>query len=208
MRKNSRCSGLLIFLLVMGIATPAYADTNVPMIAVTLPHMLIALIPICAVEWLVLRMRLKISAALGLKTALWANLASTFLGIPLAWITLVFVQLNLDGELYYHPKTAWGRLASLIFQAQAAFLPPCRLDLLPAYRFDLQWMIPAAEVILLIPFFFVSWWVEYAVARRMLHNVELSALNEAVFVANRWSYLLLGLGVSIYWLFQTRPDLL
>lgn len=63
--------------------------------------------------------------------------------------------------------------------------------------------------ILLIPFFFVSWLIEYYVSRLFMREVERKALRQAVLRANLVSYgllaavALIGLGVGIFQQFGT-----
>ncbi len=66
---------------------------------------------------------------------------------------------------------------------QAAWLLP--------YENELNWMIPAAGTFLLIPFFFVSWFSEYFIAKKMIKNTEAVIIKKQVFNANLITYLLL-----------------
>jgi hypothetical protein len=67
------------------------------------------------------------------------------------------------------------------------------------YESDLDWMVPAASVVLLVPFFAASWLIELRVNRRMLPEVDEQTLREATRDANLLSYLLLA-GVALGWL--------
>jgi hypothetical protein len=60
-------------------------------------------------------------------------------------------------------------------------------------------MVPAASVVLLVPFFAASWLIELRVNRRMLPEVDEQTLREATRDANLRSYLLLA-GVAVGWL--------
>ena len=61
------------------------------------------------------------------------------------------------------------------------------------YESELYWMVPTAALVLLIPFFFASWFIEYQVGKRILRDIESTKIKEAVLKANLLSYGLLGL---------------
>ena len=54
-------------------------------------------------------------------------------------------------------------------------------------------MIPIAGMVLLIPFFFVSWWSEYLVAKRMHRDIDKTIMRKYVRNANVITYGLLTL---------------
>lgn len=69
---------------------------------------------------------------------------------------------------------------------QAAWLLP--------YESQLYWMIPAAYVILMIPFFFVSYWIELQVNYGFIKSkIDLDDLKKIVCNANLRSYAFLML---------------
>ena len=54
-----------------------------------------------------------------------------------------------------------------------------------------MWMLPVAALILLVPFFLVSWQTEALIIKRMTVT-ERHLVGSAVFRANLWSYALLA----------------
>jgi hypothetical protein len=64
--------------------------------------------------------------------------------------------------------------------------------------------VPVATLVLLVPFFFASWLIEYWVSRLFARETDKKTLNRAVLAANLVSYaflagvVLIGLAVSIY----------
>lgn len=58
-------------------------------------------------------------------------------------------------------------------------------------------MIPAATLSLLVPFFFASWWIEYAVAGRIVPGVDRRTLLVGVRSANLVSYSMLAMAVVV-----------
>ena len=79
-----------------------------------------------------------------------------------------------------------GTLVGKLFAVtvQAPWLMP--------YDSELHWMIPVASMVLLVPFFFASWGIEYLVATVMLRDTDQLLLRRSVGKANLISYGLLG----------------
>ncbi len=70
---------------------------------------------------------------------------------------------------------------------------------LPPVHGELHWMVPAATLLLLIPAFIMSWFIEYRFLRRWLKDVVELELRETVWNANLLSYALLSI-VIVCWL--------
>ena len=166
-------------------ASPACADSGVPMIFVTLPGMVIAIIPVIILETIVNRRIMKLSIGRTIGVTVVANLVSTFVGIPLTWLALAVLQIFSGGGRAYGLKTLSQKFLAVTWQAP--WLIP--------YGDDLRWMVPAAMLALLIPFFLVSYFVEYYVIRRLLRQWDHLLVGEAVWNANLLSYGLLALVV-------------
>jgi hypothetical protein len=118
------------------------ADMGIPMIFVTLPLMVVALLPIAGLESLVYRKYLRLSWTEAFVGGLIANLWSTLAGIPLTWLLLVIGQFAIGGANAWGLDTLQDRMDAVTLQA--AWLMP--------YEKDLPWMIPAASIALLFPF--------------------------------------------------------
>jgi hypothetical protein len=167
------------------------ADVGVPMIFVELPVMAIALIPIVLVEACIYVRTVGVSWPLAWRGSMWANLLSTFVGIPIAW----FVQLLAQGFL--GGGSAWGMDSPLLRLAaitvQSAWLIP--------YEKELHWMVPAAAMFFLIPCLIVSivvelrllrWYWRKPVLRTYWHDIGPRTLTYEVVLANLASYALLA----------------
>jgi hypothetical protein len=181
------------YLLVICTEVTARADMGVPMIFVTMPLMVFALIPVILIEAFVLARRFQQS----LKSVLWAasaaNLVSTFIGIPITWCLLALIQLLTGGGGAYQIHTILGRFFSVTWQGSWLF----------HLESELYWRVPASILFLLIPFFFASYWVEYLVARRMLKNRDRGEVKRGVYFANLASYALLAL-IVFGWLLMSH----
>ena len=181
-------------------------DAGAPMIAFTLPAMIILLIPIIAVEALLCRKWLQLTWWQAMKSNAASNLASTLVGVPLAWAIMLGVGYGTIGLLdLANLADKWhSPIADLVFLfLSSAWIPPTSDNSL--------WIVPAATLCLLIPFFFASYGIEYAVVAWMVGmpeggppNLVYPRVRIAVRNANLITYGLMFLGTSI-WLILTLP---
>ncbi len=172
-----------LFIVFLLLPAKAHADIGVPMIFITAPGMLAALIPIILIEGVVMSKQLAITLTQSLKAAFYGNIVSTIVGIPVTWVALVAIQLCTGGGGAYGLDSPLKQFLAVTWQAP--WLIP--------YEPELKWMIPSATFFLLVPFFFVSWRIEYKVANRLLKEIDQTQLNAAVRNANLVSYGLLAL---------------
>ena len=174
-------------LLIMGalIVFPgiAHANAGVPMIFLVMPVFALSLIPIIIIETIYISKMLELSGKHSAKTVTISNLVSTIVGIPLTWIILVVIQMVTGGGSAYGLNTAATKILAVTWQAP--WLIP--------YESELHWMVPVAGFFLLIPFFFVSWWSEYLVTKKLIKNIENTRIKESVRNANIITYGLLTL---------------
>lgn len=193
---STRCIiGALVCAAIVAFAVPAYANIGVPMLMLTLPGMFFALIPIIGLESYMIGRYLNLEFSRSLRTAAFANVISTMAGMPVTWFVLVLLQMVTGGGYAYGVDTALKKFLAVTWQAP--WLIP--------YEQELYWMIPAAAITLLVPFFFASWFIEYQTARQMLKDLPASLVQKAVMYANVTSYVLLGL-VILVWLTVAKPD--
>jgi hypothetical protein len=161
----------------------ALANAGVPMIAIVYPGMGIALLPVIILEVMVLRRLLDTAPGRTAVTVTVSNLVSTVLGVPLTWVALVLLQaLTGGGGAGPSFDTLLGKILAVTWQAP--WMMP--------YEADMYWMMPVAALVLLVPFFFVSWLIEYHVSRLILRTIDRVELRRAVLKANLVSYALLA----------------
>lgn len=177
------------FLSFLLLTKPAYADIGVPMIFVTLPYMVIGLIPIILIESYVLVKKLKIPFKQTIRISVIINIVSTIIGIPITWVFLVLFQMVTGGGRSYGLQTSLQKFLAVTWQSP--WLIP--------YESDLNWMIPSATLVLLIPFFFASWFIEYRIAKNILKQIWASILKKGIFAANLISYTIL-FAFTVVWL--------
>ena len=181
--------GSLTACILFAAPSVALANAGLPMLAVVWPGMGIALLPIIALEAYLLSRPLSLSLRRTVLIAAVANGVSTIVGIPLAWGVMAAIQMFVPGGGGAGPDigTIFGKLFAVT--VQAPWLMP--------YDSEMQWMIPVASVVLLVPFFFASWGIEYLVARVMLRGADQQLLLRAMAKANLVSYALLGVVMPV-----------
>jgi hypothetical protein len=165
------------------------ANLGLPMIFIEVPYLALALVPVAYVESLVYRARLKVPALEAYRGAMTANLWSTLLGVPIAWLVLVVVQVSVGGSRMWGLDTPLLRLAAVT--VQAPWLIP--------YRDEQYWMVPAASLVLMVPFFFASGLAEWLALKGQWGKMGRGRLIGSVWLANLLSYLLLA-GFWATWL--------
>ncbi len=162
-RKLWQCT-IPVFLCVLLFATPAHANAMIPVIVAGWFGMFVALVPIIVIEWVVLS-RIGAHVWESLLAVSVANLGSTLAGIPLAIVLEIVVAMNTS--LYHETsdtKDTWFR----------------------------EWMLPVRGVLLLVPFFLMSWWIEAPIAAWILDDLPAQLVNSAVRDANLVTYGLLA----------------
>ncbi len=177
---------LASFLLI--IPTEAHANVGLPMIVVIWPLFWVAIIPIILIEWFVMKRRLlAIPSKKLLSAASLSNVLSTLFGIPIVWAVLFFLEVCSPGGGGTYPGLSFPLQMILSVTVQAPWLVP--------YETQLYWMIPAAFLFLLIPFYFVSAWLESWITiiyLRKNYGEHVGSVKQAVWKANLYSYLFLG----------------
>jgi hypothetical protein len=166
---------------ILTLQNPTYllADVGLPMIFVTYPLMLLALVPVILVEVWVATPKLqgtfgRPAWAIGV-----ANVVSTIIGVPIAWAAMFGVELLADRLGFFNNGQRLS-LADVILGSAWTGPPDNSHD----------WIIPLAAMILLIPTFFVSWYLEAIIVEKMVEP-EWPVVRNAMFKANLASYALL-----------------
>ncbi len=176
MRRNMLRCAIPIFLAVLLFSPPAHANVMIPVIVAGWFGMFLALVPIILIESVVLaRGGAHIWESLLAMSA--ANLGSTLVGIPLAIVLEIVVATNTP--LYdesWDPKDTWFR----------------------------EWMLPAGGVLLLVPFFLMSWWIEAPIAAWILDDLPTRFVDAAVRDANLVTYWLLATLLCLLLAFSVR----
>lgn len=185
----------LLILVLLAFPTVALANAGLPMLAIVWPMSIPAFIPVVAIESWVVRRALNVSWRVAITQMVKGNIFSTVIGIPLAWVASVAVEfllayfvMNAAGSRSYPPHGV-GEVGGVILSAP--WLGP--------FREGGHWIIPLAMIVLLVPFFFASFWTE---AWYVSHNLCPEAperARRAIWSANVFSYIGLFIA-SVCWL--------
>lgn len=143
------------------------ADAGLPMISLTFPAMLIRLIPVIVVEGLLCKKWLGLTTWEAMKANAMSNLASTIFGVPVAWAIMLAVEFIAFGTIDRNGAMQNWRspLAQVIgpFLGSAWIGPPSEKNV---------WIVAAATLVLLVPFFLASYGIEYLVLRHIVGMSE------------------------------------
>ena len=182
----------LLFALTFLILTwpsDALANAGIPMIALAMPGMVISFIPIVAIESWYLHKYLKVPFSRCLKVMTIANLESTIIGIPLAWLGMLLVEMAVAVIFMMMPDSITR--ANNVFAAAFASIVGAAW-LAPDEKYS-YWAVPLACLVLLIPFYFVTWWYEYSSVKRQMKEANPTILKVATRNLNLLSYGFLAL---------------
>jgi hypothetical protein len=183
---KTRSIPLVIASVLLLFPTVARADAGIPMLPVAYPVILLFLIPVVAIETIYIRQRLRTRWRNTIAATAGANLVTMLLGFPLVWIFLVALQfLSTDFLDRTHS-------AALITVLTAPWPVPAYGD---------PWAVPVAFVLLLVPAFLLSAFVEGLLLNSFhwLHSDRPS--TRTVWMANVFSYVFLAaVGFIILWL--------
>ena len=163
------------------ISQPAWANMGVPMLFITLPMMIVGLLPIIAVEGYIIKKRLSLKPKQAFRSAAISNVFSTFIGLPITWFVLVFLQIITGGGTSHGINTPLEKFLAVTWQAP--WLVP--------YEREIYWMVPAAMLVLFIPFFFASWKSEAFVISKLHKDIDPQTINAACLKANAITYIML-----------------
>ena len=76
-------------------------DTGVPMIFIQWPAMICALVPVIAIEAIVIHRNLSLPYRRAFVGSAKANVISTLVGVPLAWVLMLALELMLIPRVLY-----------------------------------------------------------------------------------------------------------
>src|SRR5688500_17311158 len=93
------------------------ANAGMPMLALHMPALVLALVPIVAIEALILARGFAVPWIRTLWPTGAANLASTFVGVPVAWGALLVLEMVTAGAVDYGFATPLARFKSIVLQA-------------------------------------------------------------------------------------------
>lgn len=172
----------MALLLIFFAPSLVYANVGVPMLALAWPAEWLALIPIVALESEIMRRSLNVQ----FKAMIWpvtkANLISTLVGVPVAWIAMLTPMMLVGFLSQFVPAETEipNAVQYLLFPLTAAWVMGSS-----------SWQIYAAFLVLAVPFCLMSIFLEKGTIGCFFPNKPKKCIRAAVVRANIWSYVLL-----------------
>jgi hypothetical protein len=168
--------------------TAAFADAGIPMLPFAYPVIVVFLLPVIAIEVAYIRLRLQTEWKNTIVATTKANLITMLLGFPLAWFVflvlemLFYMTLMFSGIENHIHWTLSPRITDLlIVVTSAAWMGPV----------EEKWAIPVAYIVLLIPSFVLSGFLESQLLERGWLKYEGRSVR-IVWQANVLSYIFLA----------------
>ena len=180
-----------------------FADVGIPMIFIQWPLMFFALIPVIGVEGILVRRWVSLSREQAFSGITVANVVSTLIGVPVAWLAMLAVQYAVLLPVDMAAERWHWQLDSPLFEVVGFALSVAWIAPFEAY-----WTVPAAAALLLFPSFYVSVWIERRVCLRSWPTADKAAVRRGVYLANVGSYgllFLLGCGWTVVALLTRKP---
>jgi hypothetical protein len=184
----------LSFLVLALCAVPVLANTGAPMVAITLPMMILLLVPIILIEGVIVKRDLCITWKQSFRVVTVANLITTFIGLPLSnivsWLLAIIAKFAVPNSSFVTHRTVlkatlgsyWFDDHFFTFTADGKLVRPFPNE--PAWYFVVALSI--AWSINLI----ASFYLEYMHMRRHIEAPK-SSLWRTSLKANSASYLFL-----------------
>lgn len=185
---QDRMRRVVVFLSATLLPFAANANAGVPMLALAWPAHWLALLPIIAIESLLLASRLGLQPSNTLWPVAKANLLSTFVGVPLAWAGMLLLEfIVLGGLLSLLPESVAesNLLRYLLFPFAAAWVG------------GKPWEIYGAFLVLAIPFCAISIYIEHRYLRRLFAS-QAEAVRGTVRIGNVLTYVLMCVAALLF----------
>lgn len=194
---------IAILLLLAIFPSVAFANAGLPMLAILWPLSLPAFLPVVFIESYLINKYLSLGYRNSLNLVTKANIFSTAIGIPIAWIAcfaiemlLMIVLVKVVGTKSYPPSV----ISSFPEPFNTITAVLLTFPWLGPWREGGHWIIPFATSLMLVPCFFISYWSEYWFIQKKLPNENKTKLLAAVKKANLCTYALLLFSCFIWFL--------
>ncbi len=161
------------------------------MLFLHMPAILVALIPIIIVECWVATHSFKTTWKAVWPAITKANLISMLVGFPVMWILILVVNIAIGGGSARGLDTTAQKIYAVT--VQAAWLIP--------YEEHLYWMVPCAAIVMLVPAYFMSVFIERYFLKRAWTDYQPSDVHRFSWRSHLASYsilVLLWLGALLF----------
>ena len=179
----------IVTILGVLLACPAWANAGIPMLALAWPAQWLAFVPVVLIETAVIATALNSRYREQLWPVARANLLSTLVGVPIAWLAMLAVEAGVAAIVF-------GLLPESV-----ADLPGMQIVLFPLMAAWIggssSWEFEVAFLVLSVPFCLASVYIEYRSLKGALDDGAARILRGAIWRGNILTYCLLCLAVVI-----------
>jgi hypothetical protein len=194
---------IAILLLLAIFPSVAFANAGLPMLAILWPLSLPAFLPVVFIESYLLNKDLSLGYRNSLNLVTKANIFSTAIGIPIAWVACFTIEMLLM-MFFVKVMGAKSYPSSVIAGIPEPFEKIANVLLtfpwMGPWKEGGQWIIPFATALMLVPCFYVSYLTEYGYILKKLPNENKTKLLAAVKKANLYTYALLLFSCLVWFL--------
>jgi len=162
------------------IPLTAWANVGVPFIFVTPIAFVLGLLGVTAIEAFIIKRCLKISPSRAIASSTLANIVSTIIGMFLKYAYLQVVAFGGNGQSLSGLVTSKANLSFDSFFIEMMFA-------------HVNSMSPISMLILIVPFFFISWISECAVTKIICKKETWKSVRSATLKANLVTYILFAI---------------
>ncbi len=131
-----------------------------------------------------LHTRLKIPFGRSVKVTTISNLISTIIGIPLAWLAMFLIEMAGGFLLSQFPSI--GPFYDNTFGA--AIMTILGATWIAPDEKHIYWIVPLVFIVLMIPFFFATWWIEYESVKSYMKDIDQNEIKITTRNQNLLSY--------------------
>ena len=171
----------------MLLASSAWANAGIPMLVLAWPAQWLAFLPVVLIETALVAQALRVPYRQQIWPVVKANLLSTLVGVPLAWLAMLALEAGVAGVVFgLLPEGAADAplMQVILFPFMSAWIGGSNL-----------WEFQIAFLVLAVPFCLVSIFVEHRWLRQSVSEDQAGALRVAVWRGNVLTYVLLCLAV-------------
>lgn len=192
---------IAILLLLAIFPSVAFANAGLPMLAILWPLSLPAFLPVVFIESYIINKDFSLGYRNSLNLVTKANIFSTAIGIPIAWVACFIIEMLLMmffvkvmGTKSYPPSVINGIPEPFETITKVLLTFPW----MGPWKEGGHWIIPFATSLMLVPCFYVSYWSEYWFLKGKLPNENKIKLLASVKKANLCTYTLLLLSCLVW----------
>lgn len=183
---------ILILSAFICFSSHAMANVGIPMLVIFWPAMFFLLLPVILIESFVINKMLSLTVEESEKASTYSNIFSTLVGIPIAWLILLIIQvLGISFDSTFPGFFIWAQQLSPYFSDMILAVFGGGILSPAGPKPQTSFFTVAFLAVFIVSFFLASWKTEAFVVKRLYKRINPSEVNKALFYSNLFSYLFL-----------------